>query len=64
MSDALEDGARVPNTSLHVPGLVVLYRKYPNADVPFGFPVPFKVAVAKVTDVAAVVVIITLGAST
>ena len=49
-------GARVPKTSLQVPGLVVLYRNQPVAAAPFGFEDPFSKADEVVTLVAAEVV--------
>ena len=50
------DGARIPNVSLHVPGLVALYRNHPVVVAPFGLPEPFSVAVVSVIGVAAEVV--------
>ena len=55
-SEALEIGSLVPKTSSQVPGLVVLYRKCPNAAVPFGFAEPFSCADELVTNVAGSVV--------
>lgn len=49
-------GARIPNVSLQVPGLVVLYRNQPVVDAPLGVPEPFNNADAAVTPVAAAVV--------
>lgn len=49
-------GARVPNVSLHVPGLVVLYRNHAVVDAPFGLDEPLRVAEVSVMLVAAVVV--------
>ena len=37
-------GARVPNESLHVPGLVSAYRNHAVVAAPFGFAEPFNVA--------------------
>jgi hypothetical protein len=50
------DGARVPNVSLHVPGLVVLYRNHPRDEAMFGFADPFSVAPVPEMPVAASVV--------
>lgn len=52
-------GARVPNESLHVPGLVVEYRNQPVAAAPPGLAEPFKVAVVPVRFVA--VRVVTVG---
>lgn len=41
-------GARIPNESLHVPGLAVLYRNHPVVAAPFGLAEPFSVAVVPV----------------
>jgi hypothetical protein len=49
-------GARVPKMSLHVPGFAFEYLNHPVAAEPFGFPVPFNVAVLVVTVVGALVV--------
>ena len=46
-------GTRVPNVSLHVPGLVVEIRNKPVVASPFGLPVPLSAADVDVTDVAA-----------
>jgi hypothetical protein len=46
----------VPNVLLQVPGLTVLYRKYPVVADWFGFAEPLSVAPVVVTDVAATVV--------
>jgi hypothetical protein len=55
-----ELGTLVPPVSEQVPGLLVKYLNHPVVAYPFGFPVPFKVAVVWVTLDAASVV--TLGA--
>jgi hypothetical protein len=41
-------GARVPNVSLHEPGLVVLYRNQPVVESPPGFAFPLSCAVVPV----------------
>jgi hypothetical protein len=54
-------GERVPNVSLHVPGLVVAYRNHPVAANWFGLADPFSVAPVLDTEVAAAVT--TVGAA-
>src|SRR3954462_3174727 len=49
-------GARVPNESLHVPGLTVENRNHAVVASPSGFAVPLSVASAPVTAVGAPVV--------
>lgn len=46
----------MPNVSLHVPGLTVLYLNQPVVAAPPGFAEPFNVAVVPVIDVAPLVV--------
>jgi hypothetical protein len=48
-------GARVPNVSLHVPGLTVEYRNHPVVEAPPGFAAPFRVAEVAATEFAAFV---------
>ena len=47
----------MPKVSLQVPGLVVPYRNHPVVAAPFGFALPFNVAVVPVRFVAAFVVV-------
>ena len=54
-------GARVPKTSLHVPGFVVLYRNQPVEDDPFGIADPL--TVAPVPEMAVAGVVVTAGAA-
>ena len=50
------NGARVPNVSLHEPGLVVAKRNQPVADAPFGLAEPFNLDEVLVILLAALVV--------
>jgi hypothetical protein len=56
----LAAGTRMPKVSLHVTGLVVLYRNQPVVASPFGTPVPLSTADVVVRPLAAFVV--TVGA--
>lgn len=56
VSKAADEGTRVPNESLHVPGFEVEYLNHPVVCELFGTADPFRVAVELVTFWAAFVV--------